>query len=42
MDIEQLRILLDKYINVSDLTDVEVLNIYEKEMTKDDSFLKEV
>lgn len=39
MNIEQLRILLDKYINVTDLSDIEVLKIYENEMMKDESYL---
>jgi len=31
MDIEELRSLLDKYINVADLTDLQVLKIFEEE-----------
>lgn len=42
MNIDQLRSILDKFINVSDLSDIEVLRIYEKEMTKEKSFFKEV
>lgn len=42
MNIDELRKILDRYINVTDLTDIEVLKIYEVEMTKKDSYLKEV
>lgn len=42
MTIEELRNMLDKFINTNDLTDYEVLRIYEKEMEKNELFLKQI
>lgn len=39
MSIEDLRKLLDKFIDTSNLTDYEVLRIYEQEMLKRETYL---
>jgi len=37
---EQLRKLLDRFVDTSELTDIEVLRIIEAEAMKENSFLK--
>lgn len=40
MSIEEIRKILERYINTSSFTDTEVLKLYENEMTKRDSILR--
>lgn len=42
MNIDELREKLDKYIDVSSLSDYQVLKIYEEEQGNKNSYLKEV